>query len=226
MKKRIPRAMVAACVVCAGWGLALLSGGCTLFGAVAESYRKDAIKSVSAESDVLAGKTFAVVVTTDRSIQGDHPGIIDYVTTKVTERLAQPSNIPPAAGVVAPARSLRYVYDNPSWNFKTKEELAKDLGGVERLVVIEITDYRLNSPGNAYLWDGLAAGMVSVYDPSSSTPELAIFEKTVMVKFPDQQGLDANTLARNVVNSALALRFVDRVTWPFYTHDEAYYQKY
>lgn len=205
--------------------LAALSG-CQVVGVAVENYRKDATKTIRAESLALEGKSFAAIVSADRGIQGDYPMLMEIVTAKVIERLSNPANVPPAAGFVPARDVLKYVYETPSWSLKTKSEVATALGGVERVLVVELLEYRLHDPGNPYVWDGMASATVSVYDPSSPTSEIAVFEKTVSVKFPDKKGMGLEDMNASLVSQALTLRLVDRATWLFYSHEEPYYPTY
>ncbi|MBS0198220.1 MAG: hypothetical protein JSR77_15815 [Planctomycetes bacterium] len=200
--------------------------GCTTIGFMAESYRKDSTHEIKAEYTGLAGKSFAVVVSADRLIQADHPGLIDRLTKQITTRLCESKNVPRAGGYVPAEKVLRFTYDNPGWAAKPFSELAKNLGGVDRLVYIEITEYRLNEPGNAYEWDGLAAATVSVVESESATPDEFAFQKSVSVKFPDTKGFTPASLTQSAVTTVLASRVVDRASWLFYDHQEPYYPKY
>lgn len=206
--------------------VAAAPAGCQIVGVAAENYKRESTRPVKAEYEGLAGKSFAVVVVADRSTQAEHPGLTDYLTGKITERLATPTNKPTPGGYVPAADVLKYLYDHPSWTVRSRSELATELGGVERLVVIEVQEYRLHDPGNAYVWDGLAAGTVSVYDPTSSTPDFPAFEKGITVKFPDKTGTGPDQLSSAVVNTELARRFVDRTSWLLYEHQEPYYPDY
>lgn len=200
--------------------------GCTMLGFMAESYQRSSTHEIPAEYVGLEGKSFVVVVTADRIIQADHPGLIDRLTAKLTERLSTNTNVPRAAGYVPADKVLRYLYDNPTWHGKPLAELAQSLGGVDRLILVEVNEYRLNDPGNAYEWDGVAAGSVGVVDTSSANPDEFVFEKAVSVKFPDKKGFDPNNTSRESITSVLSSRFIDRVSWLFYNHEEPYYPDY
>ncbi len=209
------------------WILAVAAlSGCQVVGVAVEHYRADAKKTIQAESVALEGKSFAAIVAADRGIQGDYPMLMEVVTAKVIERLANPANVPAAGGFVHPRDVLKYVYETPSWSLKVKSEVASALGGVDRVLVVELLEYRLHDPGNPYVWDGLASATVSVYDPSSPTSEIAVFEKTVTVRFPDKRGTGPEDMDISLVNQALTLRLVDRATWLFYSHEEPYYPTY
>ncbi|MBL8763972.1 MAG: hypothetical protein JNM07_06860 [Phycisphaerae bacterium] len=199
-------------------------GGCIgpLIGGMAESYMQSSTKTVEAEYTGLKGKRFAVLVAADRIIQADYPEIIPKLTVDITERIRKE-----AGGIVArdAAAVLEYQYNRPRWVTMRPSELLDEFTA-DRLIVIELEEYRLNDPGNPYLWQGAASGTVSVIERGSFDPDAREFEKRLTVGFPDSVGAGPGELARIEVNSALAKRFVDRATWVFYAHEEPYYPKY
>lgn len=209
-----------------GWWVGLVMAaaagipGCQLVGAIGANAEHTGSHRVEAQIVALEGKSFAVLVLAGRSIQGEYPSLVDHLTQKITERLAKPEAAPRAAGYVPPADVLRYTNNTPGWALKSKEELGRALGGVERLVVVEVIEYRLTDPGNRYVWEGVASGTVSVYDATGPGSELALTEKATSARFPDSLGHVDEEMSGQVVNSALAARFVDRVSWLFTAHDE------
>ena len=218
-------------MIAAAWSAAALLGtglmsGCQAVGFMAEAYRRDSTHEVKAQYTGLEGKSFAVVVTADRMIEADHPGIVDRMCAKMTERLANPANLPRAGGFVPAKQVLRYLYDNPGWPARPLSELGKGLGGVERLVYIELTEYRLHEPGNPYEWAGVASASISVLELDGSMPDEFAFEKFQTVKFPDEKGVGPNQVGADGMTSALSLRLIDRTTWLFYNHQEPYYPTY
>ena len=217
--------------------------GCSALGfggAMIESYRRNSTKAVDQEYEGLKGKNYAVVVCADRAIQGEYPDIVVFLTAKITERLVQhqdevkvtaprssggTDSAIGAAGYVKAEDVLKYQYEHPGWIAMPKSELARALG-VERLIWVELVEYRLHEPGNQYLWSGLAAGTVDVYEIDGPAPDEAAFQKSVRVSFPDKSALGPGDLPLNVVATELGRRIVDRVTWLFYRHQEPYYPKY
>lgn len=199
-------------------------------GALIESYKRGSTKTVSAEYTRLEGKSYAVVVAADRAIQADHPLLTDHITSRVTERLAVNTNIPVAGGFVPAPMVLKYMYNTPGWSTASRTELANVLGGpgqrVDRIIYIDLYEYRLADPGNQYEWDGVAAGTVSVFEIDSTLPEEPAFERTIQVRFPGKKGIGPEQMDRVSVTSALALRFIDRASWLFYQHEEPYYPEY
>ncbi|MFN0011656.1 MAG: hypothetical protein ACKVS8_08445 [Phycisphaerales bacterium] len=193
-----------------------------LIGGMIESERRQGTREVESEYTGLEGKTFAVVVAADRVIQADFPEVIGKVTQDISERLAQEVG---ASGYVPGQAVLEFQYNNPRWVTMTLGQVANELG-VERIVYVDLVEYRLNDPGNAYLWEGSAQGMVGVIEADSNAPDEFAFQKQLRVKFPDDQGLSPSDVPRAAVNTALVKRFIDRATWLFYDHEEKYYADY
>lgn len=204
-------------------GLALLAiPGCiagTLIGGMAESYRRTGSSTKPAEYVGIESKTFAVVTTAGRSIQAEYPGLIARVTAEINNRIANPDNGAGATAYIPSRDLLAELYNRPEWPALPPGEVA-DMLGVERLIYIELIEYRLNEPGNKYLWDGLAAGTVAVYEADSAVPDDPIFERAIRVSFPDGTGYGPGELPREAVNTALSNRFIDRCAWLFYEHEE------
>lgn len=192
--------------------------GCAIAGVAAvagKAISETGTRTVQAEYTGLAGKSFAVVVAADRTIQAEAPGLVEYLTIKITQRLADHAG---AAAFVPPADVLEYLFRNPGWPAMPLDQLAAELG-VERLVYLDVYEYRLHEPGNAYEWDGVAAGRVAVVETESPLGAYA-FDRLVRVRFPGKPGFDRESLSRQVVNTGLAQRFIDRAAWLFYTHEE------
>jgi hypothetical protein len=207
------------------WSVLLMTGcnAIGIFGVATENYKRTSTHEIKGEYEGLKGKTFAVVVATDRSIQAMYPQIVDVLCDRITQRLHDESG---ATGYVPAGQVLKYMYDHPVWISRPMSELAKSLGGVDRIVYIDLYEYRLNDPGNAYEWSGVAAGTLSVLEIDSALPDSHAFERNVQVKYPDKPGFGPGQMAANVVSSTLVKRFVDRATWIFYDHQEPYYPDY
>ena len=200
--------------------------GCQLFAAMEESRRRTSTRPIDAEYTGLAGKSFAVLVTVDRAILAEYPELVDSMTERIISRLAQPANVPPAGGYIKAAPTKNFLYRNPGWIAKPMSDLAEELGGVQRVILVEVSDFRLHEPGNSYEWKGIANFTTSVYEIDGQAPDEASFTKVQTVDFPDKAGVNVDEIPRNVVASALLARMIDRATWLFYRHEEPYYPEY
>ncbi len=227
MKRRsgiIQRHRAAAAAI-AGAAAALGAGGCQIFGAVgamAESYKRGATHAVEPEYLGFDGKSFAVLVTADRIIQADKPGLLPGLTVAISERIRANTQ---ASGYVPPEVMVAWLANTPRWKAMSNAEIAKALG-VDRLVVIEVLEFRFHEAGNQYLWDGLASGTLGVFERDGPIPDEFAFRKQVNVTFPDKKGSTPQDIPEATVAERLQTRFVDRLVWPFYEHQEPYYPTY
>ncbi|MBO6739311.1 MAG: hypothetical protein JJ916_05585 [Phycisphaerales bacterium] len=186
-------------------------------GGMAESYHRTGTSEIEAEYEGIAGHSFTVVVSADRLIEGNNPGIAARITQRVNDRLIQ--NAMPSFAIPS-ADLLTVLYNTPQWPAMPRGEVA-DMLGVERLVVVELVEYRLHEPGNKYIWDGSASCVVSVFESDSPFPDDPVFEKAIRVSFPDISGLMRTEIPEAAVNTELANRLTNRIAWLFYTHEES-----
>lgn len=208
-------------------GLWLAGGlwGCVaaeLVGGMVESYKRDSTREVIAEYEGLNGKTFAVVVSVDRVVLSERPELSGGLITAISERLKDNTQ---ALGYVPPRRVVEFMATNPKWVIMTPSELLTEFG-VDRLVYVEVVDFRLHEPGNRYLWDGLASATMGILEADSPIPDEYVFRRQIAVRFPDDQGLTPTDVTESVVASRLQTRLVDRIVWVCYNHQEPYYPKY
>lgn len=197
-------------------GILTVMGGCQLFGFFADAYQREVPMSVAAEYKGLQDKTFGVVVAADRMIQADYPGVVSGLTVRISETLAEHAG---ASGYAQPDLLLAKLYERPGWQAMTLGELAEYLG-VDRLIYVDLYEFRLNDPGNRYIWQGVAAGRVSVIEVDSALPDEPVFEKSVRVTYPDADGYGEGEMSGSQVGTVLLMRFAERTAWTFYDHKE------
>jgi hypothetical protein len=193
--------------------------GCAAVGVAAvaaKGIEESRPKKVLAEYEGLLEKSYAVVVSADRSIQAQYPALVAELTIRINDRLW--SNSGAAAGIPS-QELLSYLYQHPEWVAQPFSDLARTLS-VERLIIVDLNEFRLNDPGNQYLWDGMAAGTVSVIEADSSVPDEFVYQKALAIKFPDITGVDQTQYTSQQVASVLIARFVNRASWPFFDHQE------
>ncbi|MEC9374632.1 MAG: hypothetical protein VYC34_12345, partial [Planctomycetota bacterium] len=164
----------------------------------------------------------AVIVAADRSIQSANPQLVPMLTNAISSRLAENSE---ASGYVPGMAILEFQYNNPRWVAMTHSELAEEFG-VDRIVFVDVYEYRLHEPGNPYLWAGVAAANVGVVESDGPLPDDYIYSKAISVGFPDGAGFGPTDFNAATVATVLNSRFVDRITWLFYEHQEPYYPDY
>ena len=193
--------------------------GCAIaafVGGVAESYHQTGSTTIPADYTGVDGHSFAVFVNADRVIQAEHPGLVGRVSGIVNNLLAENAN---GTAYIPTRTMLNAQLNNPQWRLLPRGELA-DLLEVDRLIAIEVIEYRLSDAGNRYIWDGYAEALVEVYERESPIPDEPTYDRLVSVQFPDVTGQLREDMPEQVVTSELSRRLTDRLAWLFYEHDE------
>jgi len=201
-------------------GVCACLGGCIFAGIAAvavKAYEDSTPNVLPGEYLGIAGKTVAVVVSADRSAQAEFPTLVYELTRRINARLVEQGEV---AGYISEQDLALFYANNPQWPAMTKADLAKELGGVERIILVELYEFSLREPGNQYLWDGTASGLIAVLETDSSLPEEYAFQRSVRVGFPDSSGYGPNDFGPGVVATALLQRTADRVAWLFAEHEE------
>lgn len=204
-------------VLCGGLALAPVAG-CQLAGMMAASNERYGSSKVPAAYRGLAGHSYAIVVQADRDVLAENPNLMEHLLTNINARLAQHAG---ASGHVPSDQLVLYLMNNTRWPAMSNADLAREIGNVDRLVVLDLSDYRLVEPRNDYVWDGLAQGRVTVFESDGAGGGAIAFERDVRVTYPDAAGITPEDQAREVVTSVLSRRLIDRVSWLFHDHEEA-----
>jgi hypothetical protein len=216
--KTLKHTLFLACVACTSLAL----GGCIAgaVGAIGQQIERGKKLDVPAAYDGLEGKTCAVIVNADYATLVEHPAVVKNITANVSARIAQYVK---DATVLPPATVLSWQYRTPQWRAMPYGDIAKELG-VERLVFIDLYEYRLNPTGNSYLWDGVAGGHIGVVEADSLAPDEFVFTSNVVSKFPDKEGVGRESARREDIELGLLTLFIQRSSWLF-RHIEDKYPK-
>jgi hypothetical protein len=220
-----PWARARRCAAAALLLAAPLLGGCAVayaIGGMAQNVEYQKQVQTPAEYDDLAGKDVAVVVDTDLAILYEHPGLVEKVTTGVTLRIGRDV---PDARVVRPSDIIAWQWKTPQWNAMPYGEMAASLN-VDRVIYVDIYEYRLNPPGNRWLWDGVCAASVNVIERDWIDPDMFAETFTVTSRFPDLEGVDRTSASADQIETGLLADFVKRTAWLFHEHLEPKYPEY
>ena len=217
--KTLKQSLLLACLAC----VPLALGGCIAgaVGAIGQQIERGKKLDVPAAYDGLEGKTCAVIVNADYATLVEHPAVVKNITANVSARIAQYVK---DATVLPPATVLGWQYRTPQWRAMPYGDIAKELG-VERLVFIDLYEYRLNPTGNSYLWDGVAGGHIGVVEADSLAPDEFVFTSNIVSKFPDKEGVGRESARREDIELGLLTLFIQRSSWLFYRHIEDKYPK-
>ena len=200
----------------------LLLSGCfvpALAGAIGSNIERYKKIEVLAEYEGLDDQTVAVVIQCEPSTLYEYPQVYGTMAMNISRRLQE--NVP-GIKVLAYQHVMQWQYQTPSWSMLAYGEIAEELG-VERVVLVEVYEFRLHPEGNRYLWDGACAGSVGVIERDGWDPDS--FAKTwdIAVKFPDVTGVGRESATESQIQMGVLAKFVDEVSWLFYRHVEDKY---
>ncbi len=204
-------------------GTVLLAGdGCIAAGiasAVGANIEKNKEIEVLAKYRGLENKSVAVLAHTDQRTAYEFPTAIPNVVGNVASELTQ--NVA-GVRVMDPRYSITWMHQTPGWPTAPLADLANELD-VDRVVVIDIYEYRLNPLGNSFLWDGVAGANIGIVERDGIDPDSYAEEFQVIAKFPDMEGIGKAQAGAREIEIGLQKTFVDMVSYLFYDHIEAKY---
>jgi hypothetical protein len=196
--------------------------GCILVGlssAIGANIEKQKQIEVLAKYRGLENKSVAVLAHSDQRTAYEFPTAIPNIVGNMV--LILDKNVP-GVRVLDPRYSVTWMHQTPGWPTLPLADLAKELD-VDRVVVIDIFEYRLNPEGNSFLWDGVAGANVSVVERDGIDPDSFAEEFQVISKFPDMEGIGKAQAGPREIEIGLQKTFVDQVGFLFYDHVEEKY---
>jgi hypothetical protein len=203
-------------------GLLAGVGGCAAFGivgALGQSFESQKLIEVAAVYPGLEGSTVAVVVNVGLDIRWSSPTLGTDVTNFVSRQIAE--NVPDVQ-VVNPAAVLNWQFRTAQWEALPYGAIAEQLN-VDRVVFIDIYEYRLHPPGNRYLWEGVCAATVGIIERDGFDVDAFVDSFEVTASHPDIEGLGRDQVAEGAIAAGLKSKFITRVAWLFYKHEEPKY---
>jgi hypothetical protein len=216
LPRRLPRAVAIMLLA------AVTLSGCVamhLVGALAQNAEYQKKLEVLPKYDDLPGHRVAVVVDADLATLYDHPELVTHLTGGIAVRIAA---FVPNVSMLSPDRVIAWQYQTPMWNAMSYGDIAKSLD-VDRVVYVDVYEYRLNPPGNRFLWEGLCAANVKVIERDYIDPDSFTDAFEVTAEYPKVKNLDVQSEAESKIQQGLLYSFVERVSWLFYTHEEPKY---
>lgn len=200
-------------------GLTLALSGCNIIAwAAAASRDDDKPIDVPAEYLDMVDKRIAVMVSADEYTLFRFPRASDNVSQAVSNAIQ--ANVENAV-VSIPREVSRYQRKNPYWITSRPSRLIDEMG-VDRLIIIDLNEYRTNEEGNSSVWRGVIDGTVSVYEADGEDPDNRTFEKQVRAEYPEGSTfglISADTDQAQIETAALNL-FARRAGGLFFDHKD------
>lgn len=188
-----------------------IHAGCAALGyPAAVIYGDTKTVIVEPEYEGLAGQSVAVLVDASDAILLEHPLAQLEVAAAVTEKIAADVAV---ERILDAEQVVEFQNNNIYWNTMPYSSLARRLG-VSRLVLIDLTAYRLHEPGNVAIWRGTVAGQLSVVEADGERPNDRVYQQVVACRYPPDSALgtirgDDATIRRGMLDM-LALQVSGR----------------
>lgn len=142
---------------------------------------QDTTYEFSAQYRGLENQSVAVLVSADEHILFRYPHVPYQTSRAVGQRLQ--ANVQ-GINLVNPADVRAYQDEYPYWVTQPYSEIGRQFG-VTRLVIIDLTAYTTNNPGDAHVWRGGATSTVGVVEIDGPTPDDFAFYADVSAQFPE-----------------------------------------
>jgi hypothetical protein len=200
-------------------------GGCAvgkLLGGMAQNAEYQKEIEVHPVYSGLENKSVAVIVDVDLAILYEYPDVAMTLSANIARRVQ--ANVP-GISVLAPSRVSQWQFRTPQWNAMQYSEIAERLN-VDRVVHVDIYEYRLHPPGNQWLWDGVCAANVGIIERDGYDPDNYVDRFNISVAFPDMTGVTRENATAGGIQTALWTLFIRETSWLFYTHLEPKHPKY
>ena len=202
--------LLAGCIGLCGCIVARLVGG------MAQNVEYSTLIEVHPAYAGLENKTVAVLVNADLATLYEHPEVALTIATNVSRLIR--TNVPGAR--VLPAGAIAdWQFRTTQWSAMPYGEIAEQLNA-DRLVLIDVYEYRLHPPGNQWLWEGVCTANVAVIERDGFDPDNYVDAFNIESRFPDVKGVGRDGAVAAQIRTGLLARFVERTAWLFYTHLE------
>ena len=216
--RRFMRAQIALCGVIA---LGFISS-CQVVGiasAIGQNIEREKKIEVLAKYAGLDNKRVAILVKADMGTVYEHPTAVPNISFNLAQRLQE--NVP-GIKMLDPRVCMNFQHQTPNWSAQPLGQVAEELD-VDRLVILDLYEYRLNPPGNRYLWEGVAAGNIGVAERDGLDSDQTVDQWNVSAQFPLDAGVTREAMNMTMVQRGLLTTFVRNAAWVFYDHIEEKY---
>ncbi|MAC18121.1 MAG: hypothetical protein CMJ23_00285 [Phycisphaerae bacterium] len=199
-----------------------LLSGCEIFGVasvIGQNIEREKKVEVLAEYDGLRDSTVAVVVLTDMMVMYEHPGVVANICVNLSDRIAR--NVQ-GVQVLDPRFVLDWQHQTAGWQSMAYGLICEELG-VERVIWLDLFEFRLHPPGNRWQWDGAASANIGIVEIDGFDPDSFGEAFDVSSTFPNVPELGRESATASQIQTGLLATFVQKAGWLFYDHIEDKY---
>jgi len=182
----------------------------------AQNFEYQKLIEVLPRYDGLEHHTVAVLVDAPLDLLYTKPDLVDQISGGLMSRLQEHV---PNITLMHPVAVRNWQFSTPQWNAMAFGEMAEELG-VDRVVLVDLQEFRLHPRGNRWLWEGRCRASVGVIERDGYDLDAFVDAWEVSAKFPDLSGLDRDSASEWEVQTGLLSEFIKRTSYLFYTHIE------
>jgi hypothetical protein len=171
---------------------------------------------VEGQYDGLANRSVAIVVSMSDYAQFNHPTAKQAIAEEMARRIQ--ANVP-GVTLTSPAEIAAWQQDNPYWATRPPSMLIDQLK-VERLVLVEIGEYRTHEPGDKHILRGVISASINIVEAEADDPDNfgASFTKNTMYPEPGESKIGRVGDDEAVIESRTQIRFCETAAGLFYDH--------
>lgn len=170
---------------------------------------------VKAEYTDLADQRIAVLVAADSRTLFRAPQAPEMICRAVSSYLAEHVE---GATLMNPRQAIAFQNDNPHWPTTRPGELLEKLE-VDRLILIDLAEYRLHEPGNRHLARGMVTANVAVHARDADDPDNPAYYRTVATRFPEDSTVGVVNADEQSLELGMVKSFSLSVARLFHEHE-------
>lgn len=164
----------------------------------------------------LSNRSVAVVVSMSDYTEFKHPQANQMISEQIAQLIQ--TNVP-GATLTKPSEIVAWQQENPYWATRPPSMLIKQLK-VERLVLVEIGEYRTHEPGDKHVLRGVISASVNIVEAEAADPDNfgASFTKNVMYPEPGESKIGRVGDDESAIELRTQIRFCEMTAGLFYDH--------
>ncbi|MDG2291927.1 MAG: hypothetical protein P8L37_04650 [Phycisphaerales bacterium] len=190
-----------------------------LAGAMSQSFEYQKRIEVLPQYEGLEHHSVAVIVDADLDILYQYPRLTESVSVGVGNLLNREVS---GIQVMSPVYIREWQFSTPRWNSLPFSDMIKQLN-VDRIVLIDIHTFRLNPPGNRWIWDGEATATIGIIEREGLDANEFTDAYSISSRFPVLKELDRDSATQEAIQTGLLADFIKHTAWIFYPHLEPKY---
>lgn len=177
-------------------------------------------KPIDVEASYLGlnNRSVAVLVSTSDHIDFKHPDARRLITEEIARRIM--INVP-GVKVTDPTQIIAWQAkdENRYWAARPPSAMVRHFA-VDRLVLVEIGEYRTHDPGDKYVLRGIVSATVNIYEAETGNPDnpSAMFPKNVMYPGPKESKIGRVGISEKEVEFKTQVRFCEETAGLFFDH--------